>query len=51
MFYRPFPEKALKALDIVKFATRGRTRDIITLVVMGVVTALLEMLVPKLQVS
>ncbi|BAY91197.1 MULTISPECIES: NHLP bacteriocin export ABC transporter permease/ATPase subunit [unclassified Tolypothrix] len=47
MFYRPFPEKALKALDIVKFATRGRTRDIITLVVMGVVTALLEMLVPQ----
>ncbi len=47
MFYRPFPQKALKTLDILKFATRGRTRDIITLLAMGVFTALLEMLTPQ----
>jgi NHLM bacteriocin system ABC transporter ATP-binding protein len=47
MFYRPFPEKALKTLDILKFATRGRLRDIVTLLLMGVITAALEMLTPQ----
>lgn len=47
MFYRPFPERALKTLDILKFATRGRTKDIITLLLMGILTSFLEMLTPQ----
>jgi NHLM bacteriocin system ABC transporter ATP-binding protein len=47
MFYRPFPEKALKTLDILKFATRGKIRDVITLLLMGVITSVLEMLTPQ----
>ncbi|MEH2382900.1 MAG: NHLP bacteriocin export ABC transporter permease/ATPase subunit [Nostoc sp.] len=47
MFYRPFPEQALKSLDILKFAIKGRIKDIITLLFMGILTSLLGMLIPQ----
>lgn len=46
-FYRPFPERTLKTLDILLFAIRGRTWDIITLLAMGIIVSLLEMVVPQ----
>ncbi|MFN6486744.1 MULTISPECIES: NHLP bacteriocin export ABC transporter permease/ATPase subunit [unclassified Nostoc] len=47
MFYCPFPEQALKTLDILKFAVKGRIKDIITLLLMGILTSLLGMLIPQ----
>jgi NHLM bacteriocin system ABC transporter ATP-binding protein len=47
MFYRPFPEQALKTLDILKFAIKGRIKDIITLLLMGMLTSLVGMLIPQ----
>jgi NHLM bacteriocin system ABC transporter ATP-binding protein len=46
-FYRPFPERALKTLDIARFAMRGRARDAITLLAMGGLTSLLGMVIPQ----
>ncbi len=46
MLYRPFPERALKTLDIVKFALRGRERDIAVVLILGVVASLSGMLTP-----
>ncbi|MDZ8139794.1 MAG: NHLP bacteriocin export ABC transporter permease/ATPase subunit [Nostoc sp. DedQUE04] len=47
MFYRPFPERVLKTVDIIKFALRGRDREILTVLVLGVISALLGMLTPQ----
>ncbi|MGV0104630.1 NHLP bacteriocin export ABC transporter permease/ATPase subunit [Nostoc sp. DSM 114160] len=47
MLYRPFPERVLKTVDIIKFALRGRDREILTVLVLGVISALLGMLTPQ----
>ena len=46
MFYRPLPDKALKAWDLLQFALSGRARDLITILLTGVVASLLGMLTP-----
>lgn len=47
MFYRPFGERALQWLDILKFMTRGRERDLLAIILLGIAAALLEMLTPQ----
>ncbi|BCL38127.1 ABC transporter transmembrane domain-containing protein [Nostoc sp. MS1] len=47
MLYRPFPERVLKTVDVIKFALRGRDRDILTVLVLGVISTLLGMLTPQ----
>lgn len=46
MFYRSFPERTLKTLDILTFAMRGRQQDIATVLILGVVGSLFGMLTP-----
>ncbi|MDF0556029.1 NHLP bacteriocin export ABC transporter permease/ATPase subunit [Kamptonema sp. UHCC 0994] len=46
-FYRPFPEKALNSLEIIKFSTRGLQRDIAILIIAGIIATLLGMVVPQ----
>lgn len=47
MFYRPFPERVLKTLDILKFALRGQKRDIFVTIVLGIATSVLGMVAPQ----
>ncbi|MBD2774175.1 NHLP bacteriocin export ABC transporter permease/ATPase subunit [Iningainema tapete] len=47
MFYRSFPDKYLKALDVIQFAIRGRLKDIIVVLLAGVASSLLGMLTPQ----
>jgi len=46
-FYRPFPDKQLEAKDILQFAFRGRSRDILNMVLFGVLASLLGMSIPQ----
>jgi NHLM bacteriocin system ABC transporter ATP-binding protein len=46
VFYRPFPNKPLRGLDLVRFGLRGCARDIGTVVTVGLCGALLSLLVP-----
>jgi len=46
-FYRPFPDKQLDAKDILLFAFRGRSRDILNIILFGVLASLLGMLIPQ----
>ena len=45
-FYRPFPERPLSALDLLRFGIRGTGRDLLTLLVVSVAGGLLALLVP-----
>jgi NHLM bacteriocin system ABC transporter ATP-binding protein len=45
-FYRPFPS-VLNAMALLRFALRGRLKDIALVVVMGITTTLLGMLSPQ----
>jgi NHLM bacteriocin system ABC transporter ATP-binding protein len=45
-FYRPFPT-ALNALELLRFALRGRLKDIAVIMVMGITATLLGMLAPQ----
>lgn len=47
VFYRPFPEKVLKSLEILKFATRGTLRDWATVLVLGGIISVLGMVTPQ----
>lgn len=47
MFYRSFADKALSALDIVKFAFRDRGRDLLVVVLSSIAVTLLGMLTPQ----
>lgn len=47
MFYRSFPDKTLKALEVIKFAIRGRSKDLIVVFFAGIVGTLLGMLTPQ----
>lgn len=46
MFYRPLPDKALKAIDLVRFALKGRRRDLLIILLTGITATLLGMLTP-----
>jgi NHLM bacteriocin system ABC transporter ATP-binding protein len=45
-FYRPFPA-VLNALELLRFALRGRLKDIAVIMVMGITATLLGMLAPQ----
>ncbi|MCU0518167.1 MAG: NHLP bacteriocin export ABC transporter permease/ATPase subunit [Oscillatoria sp. Prado101] len=47
VFYRSFPDKVLKALDILKFATQGTLRDGAIIFGLGAFVAVLGMLTPQ----
>lgn len=47
MFYRSLPDKALKALDLVRFALKGRVRDLLIILLTGIAATLLGMLTPQ----
>jgi ATP-binding cassette subfamily C protein len=47
MFYRSLPDKALKALDLVRFALKGRVRDLLIVLLTGIAATLLGMLTPQ----
>lgn len=44
--YRPFPERAIGAFDLVRHAFEGNSRDALLIVAMSVAAALLNMIVP-----
>lgn len=48
MFYPPLPERAVGIADLLKLAFRGRSRDVGTVLLMGVGSGLLALLVPIL---
>lgn len=45
-FYRPFPEKELSGIDLIKFGVRGTLNDILMLLFLGILGALLGLLTP-----
>jgi NHLM bacteriocin system ABC transporter ATP-binding protein len=45
-FYRPLPER-LKVLNLLKFATQGHSRELITIVLTGIAATLLGMITPQ----
>ncbi len=47
VFYRSFPEKVLKAIDILKFATQGTLQEAAIILGLGAVVSLLGMLTPQ----
>ncbi|WP_026098457.1 NHLP bacteriocin export ABC transporter permease/ATPase subunit [Kamptonema formosum] len=47
VFYRPFPDRVLKALDILKFATRWTLRDGVIILGLGAFVSVLGMLTPQ----
>ncbi len=44
--YRPFPARPLGVGDLVRFGLRGGHRDVVTIVVMGILGGLLALVVP-----
>jgi len=46
MFYRPFPAKPLKSLDIAKFGFKGVTKDLLIILLVGMASTLLGMITP-----
>ncbi|MBV9386181.1 MAG: NHLP bacteriocin export ABC transporter permease/ATPase subunit [Chroococcidiopsidaceae cyanobacterium CP_BM_ER_R8_30] len=47
MFYRPLPDKNLKAWDLIRFALSGRNKDLIAILLTGLASSLLGLLVPQ----
>lgn len=47
MFYRPLPDKDLKTWDLLKFALRGHTNDLIIIILTGIAASMLGMLTPQ----
>jgi ATP-binding cassette subfamily C protein len=47
VFYQPLPNGVLKAIDLLKFALKGRRQDVISILLTGVATTLLGMLIPQ----
>ncbi|WGV26487.1 NHLP bacteriocin export ABC transporter permease/ATPase subunit [Halotia branconii] len=47
MFYRSLPDKALTALDLLQFAFKGQTRELLAILFTGITVTLLGMLTPQ----
>jgi len=47
MFYRSLPDKVLKAVDLIRFALKGRAQDLLVIVLTGIAATLLGMLTPQ----
>jgi len=48
VFYRPFPHKALTALDLASFGARGCRGDLLTILLVGMATGMLGVATPVL---
>jgi len=48
MFYRPFPEKPMQGKELLQFGMFGCRRDVIRMLLLGIVGALLGLLTPVL---
>jgi ATP-binding cassette subfamily C protein len=47
MFYRSLPDRALNSWQLVQFALKGRSRELLVILFMGIAVALLGMLTPQ----
>lgn len=47
MFYRSLPDRDLKPLDLLQFALKGRTRELLLILLTGIAATLLGMLTPQ----
>ncbi|HEY9656485.1 MAG TPA: NHLP bacteriocin export ABC transporter permease/ATPase subunit, partial [Crinalium sp.] len=47
MFYRPLPDKALKTLELLRFALKGCVKDLLVILVTGIAATLLGMFTPQ----
>lgn len=47
IFYRPLPERVIKALDLLQFALAGRAKDVFTAFWTGIAVTVLGMLTPQ----
>jgi NHLM bacteriocin system ABC transporter ATP-binding protein len=47
MFYRSLPDKAVKAMDLLQFALKGRGRDLFVIILTAIAVTLLGMLTPQ----
>lgn len=45
-FYRAFPDQAMTAIAIMKFAFHGKTRDIITMLAISLIVSVIGMVIP-----
>lgn len=45
-FYRPFPDRALSALDVARFGLTGGLRDLASILIIGLIVGLLGLLTP-----
>ncbi len=46
MFYRPFPNRVISAMELIKFGIRGLNKDLWTILATGFLGAVLALLVP-----
>lgn len=46
-FYRPLPDKAIQTIDLVRFALRGRYKELMIVVAAGIAGSLLGMVTPQ----
>ena len=46
VLYRPLPDRALKAIDLLRFAFKNRAKDLIMILLTGIAATLLGMLTP-----
>ncbi|KOP26785.1 cation tolerance protein CutA [Hapalosiphon sp. MRB220] len=47
VFYRPFPDTKFKIQDLLQFALRGHVKELIYIMLAGVITSVLGMLTPQ----
>jgi len=47
MFYRPLPDKALKTLELLRFALKGCSRELLVILITGVAATMLGMFTPQ----
>ncbi|MCJ8282842.1 MAG: NHLP bacteriocin export ABC transporter permease/ATPase subunit, partial [Rivularia sp. ALOHA_DT_140] len=47
-FYRPFPDKEIKLLDILQFSFKGRTIDYLKMLLVGVIPTFFGMVTPQM---
>lgn len=47
-FYRPFPQAALKSIDLFKFGLRGYGKELVLVLLCGIAATLLGMLTPQM---
>jgi ATP-binding cassette subfamily C protein len=45
-FFRAFPDRAISALEVLRFGLRGSTRDLVTILLTGIALGLLGLTVP-----